>query len=304
MKPLVIALGGNALIQEKEVGNYEQQLKNVQRAVEDIIPLIRKGQPVVIVHGNGPQVGSLEVQMHAVKDIPPMPLNVEVAMTQGEIGHLIIHALTQKKGVRAATLITHVEVNARDAGFRHPSKPIGKWMNEKEMKKEKKKGHAFMHDPKKGFRRIVASPQPQKIVEIETIRALLREKIVVVACGGGGIPVVKEKKGWKGVEAVIDKDLAAQHLANELGAETLVILTNEDAAYTGFGTPHPVALRSLTPAHARKLLEKGEFGKGSMEPKIEACIRFIQKGGKRAYIGKTGKLTEVMNHEDGTCLAR
>lgn len=300
MKPLIIALGGNALIREHEIGNYTQQMKNITHACEEIATLVKKDAPLVITHGNGPQVGNLELQMQAASPrIPTMPLHVEVGMTQGEIGHLI--AFGMKKWLptqKVTTVLTHVEVDARDEAFKHPSKPIGPWYkNAEQLSREK---IPFIHDTKKGFRKIVASPTPQKIVELEAIEQLLDRHHVVVACGGGGIPVTRNKNKWSCADAVIDKDLSTQVLGNSLGAREMIILTDESFAYTDYGKTNQHELKTLSLEKARHLLKEGHFGAGSMEPKVRASVRFIQKGGKVAYIGKTGELAEVLNHEKGT----
>ncbi len=302
MKPLIIALGGNALIREHEIGNYAQQLKNITRACEEIAALVKKDTPLVITHGNGPQVGNLELQMQAASPrIPTMPLHVEVGMTQGEIGHLI--AFGMRKWLPAqhiTTILTHVEVDARDDAFKHPSKPIGPWYKSSQQLTREK--IPFIHDTRKGYRKIVASPIPQKIVEIEAIKDLLDQNHVVIACGGGGIPVTRNKNKWSCADAVIDKDFSTQVLGNALSAREMIILTNESFAYTDYNTPQQKELKTLSLEKARLLLKQGHFGKGSMEPKIRSTIRFIQKGGKTAYIGKTGELNEVLNHEKGTRL--
>lgn len=300
MKPLVVAFGGNALIRAHQLGDFNEQLRNVTTACKDVAAMAKHGTPLVIVHGNGPQVGNLELQMQAASPrVPTMPLDVEVGMTQGQIGHLIYLGL--KKWIPTAEIgivLTHVEVDARDDGFNHPTKPIGPWYKtDYHLKRE----HIpFIQDPKKGYRRVVASPIPKKIHEMKTIEALLEQNQIVIACGGGGIPVIKKNNSYVGVEAVIDKDFAAQLLANQLKTNELVILTNESYAYTQFQSTHPHALTDLPVKTAQSLVKQGEFGTGSMLPKIEASIRFIQKGGKTAYIGKTGELNQVLNHEKGT----
>ncbi len=300
MKPLVIALGGNALIHEHQLGNFEQQLHNITLACKEIARLTRKKIPLVITHGNGPQVGNLELQLRALSPrIPTMPLDVEDAMTQGQIGHLLFLGLKKwLPNAKITCVLTHVEVDTKDTAFKHPSKPIGPWYKSPQHLKQGK--IPFIHDPKKGYRKLVASPVPQKIVELETIQTLLKENHIVIACGGGGIPVVKTKSGYIGVEAVIDKDFASQTLANSLGSKEMIILTNESYAYEGYYGSKRKAISFLSLKNGQKLLQKGEFGKGSMEPKIRASLRFIQKGGKVAYIGKTGELEKVLNHEKGT----
>ncbi len=302
MKPLVIALGGNALIREKELGNYAQQLHNVTRACKDIATLAREDQPLVITHGNGPQVGNLELQMNALSPrIPTMPLHVEVGMTQGEIGHLIFLGMKKWLPKKEITpILTHVEVDAYDVAFKHPSKPIGPWYaSAQHLKREK---IPFIHDVRKGFRKVVASPLPKKIIEMDAIEQLLEQNHIVIAGGGGGIPVVRKNNSFAGADAVIDKDFTAQTLANALGSREMVILTNEAFAYENFSGKSStiIPLPHLRVKKALSLVKKGEFGKGSMEPKIRASVRFIQKGGKTAYIGKTGQLEKVLHNETGT----
>lgn len=306
MKPLLIALGGNALIKPHQLGNFKQQLENVTHACEGIAALAKKGTPVVVTHGNGPQVGNLELQMQAASPkIPSMPLDVEGAMTQGQIGHLLFLGLKKwAPKLDVSVVVTHVEVDTHDPAFGFPTKPIGPWYNEKQAEHLKGEGIPLYHDPVKGFRKKVASPEPRKTLELNTIQALLKEGHTVICTGGGGIPVAHTPIGWKGVEAVIDKDLSSQLLANELKSEKLVILTNEKHAYAGYYTKKAVPLPTLSLKEAQKYLFKGEFGQGSMEPKIKAGMRFIQKGGKDAYIGHTNELEKVLKHESGTRIRR
>jgi carbamate kinase len=304
MKPLVVAFGGNALIRPHQLGDFREQLRNVTLACKELAALAKQGTPLVIAHGNGPQVGNLELQMQAASPrIPTMPLDVEVGMTQGQIGHLIY--LGMKKWLPTqdiSVVLTHIAVDSNDPGFRHPTKPIGPWYKtDQHLKRE----HIpFIHDSKKGFRRVVASPIPKKILEMETIEALLEKNHIVVACGGGGIPVIPKNNAWRGVEAVIDKDFASQLLANSLQSKEMAILTNESQAYLNYRSPKPAPLHSLSVKKAQQYVKQGQFGEGSMLPKIQASIRFIQKGGKTAYIGKTGELQQVLNHEKGTRLRK
>lgn len=224
-------------------------------------------------------------------------------MTQGEIGHLIAFGLRKwLPAQQITTVLTHVEVDARDDAFKHPSKPIGPWYKSSQHLTREK--IPFIHDAKKGFRKIVASPMPKKIVEIEAIEQLLDRNHIIISCGGGGIPVTRNKNKWSCADAVIDKDFSTQVLGNSLSTREMIILTNESFAYTDFGKPNQKELKMLSLEKARHLLKQGHFGKGSMEPKIRSTIRFIQKGGKTAYIGKTGELAEVLNHEKGTRIHR
>ena len=300
----MVAFGGNALIRAHQLGNFKEQLRNVTLACKEVAALAKEGTPLVIVHGNGPQVGNLELQMQAASPrVPTMPLDVEVGMTQGQIGHLIYLGIKKwNQHAEISTVITHVEVNAKDAGFNHPSKPIGPWY--KTAQHLKREHIPFIQDPRKGFRRVVASPYPQKILEMKTIEILLEQNQIVIACGGGGIPVVRKNNAYAGVEAVIDKDFAAQLLANQLKSSELVILTNESYAYLDFGSKKQKALTHVKVNAVHDYARKGHFGEGSMLPKVQASIRFIQKGGKAAYIGKTGELTQVLTHETGTRITK
>ncbi len=304
--PLVIALGGNALIHSHQLGNFQQQLENVSNVCELIAETIPKNQPLVITHGNGPQVGNLELQMNALSPrIPSMPLDVETAMTQGQIGHLLYLGmkwfLPQKE---ISVVCTHVEVNANDPAFHHPSKPIGPWYNQKQSLHLKREGIPLLHDAQNGWRKIVASPTPKKIISLPTIHSLLEKNHIVIACGGGGIPVIRKGKYFHGAQAVIDKDLSSQVLANALHSKQLIILTNENYAYLGYHSKHPLPIKSITPRLAEEYLEKGEFGSGSMHPKILAGIRFVRNGGKETLIGHTNELDNILLHESGTCIQK
>ncbi|QQR92439.1 MAG: carbamate kinase [Candidatus Iainarchaeum archaeon] len=304
--PIVIALGGNALIQHHQLGDFRQQLENVSKVCELIAETIPKNQPIVITHGNGPQVGNLELQMKALSPkIPSMPLDVETAMTQGQIGHMLFFGLDWFFPKKEISIVgTHVEVAHNDPAFANPSKPIGPWYGKKEMQTLKQQRIPLFHDPKKGWRRVVPSPMPKRIISLPTIRALLEKNHIVIACGGGGIPVMRKGNYWHGAEAVIDKDLSSQVLANSLHAKQFVMLTDEDYAYLGYSTKHPLPIKSITPAIAEQHLAQGEFGKGSMHPKVLAGIRFVRNGGKEAFIGHTQELDNILQYESGTCVRK
>jgi carbamate kinase len=304
MRPIVIALGGNALIRDHEIGKFDQQLSNVTRACKGIADIAKKGIPIVITHGNGPQVGNLEIRMQvASPKIPKMPLDVEVAMTQGQIGHLIYLGL--KKWIpkqRVSIVCTHVEVSPEDKAFKTLTKPIGPWYSEKEAGVLKKNNIPLIFDKKKGYRKAAASPKPKNILELESIRSLLNKKHIVIACGGGGIPVIKNKKKFKGAEAVIDKDAVSQLLAGNLRAQKLMMLTDVEYAYADFYSKKPKKLTRLTAEETRLLLKKGIFGEGSMKPKIESAVSFATKNKKPAYIGQTNKIEKILKKKSGTII--
>lgn len=303
MKPIVIALGGNALIRDHEIGNFSQQLKNVTQACKGIATLSKKGIPIIITHGNGPQVGNLELCMQTKLSpkIPKMPLDVEGAMTQGQIGHLIFLGL--KKWIpsqKISIVCTHVQVNPNDPAFKNQTKPIGPWYTKKEAKELTKKRIPIIFDPKKGYRKVVASPQPEKIIELESIQELLAKKNIVVCCGGGGIPVVKKRNQFHGVEAVIDKDHTSALLATKLNAQKLIMLTDIEYVFLDYYSKKPKKIKKMTIMEAKEHLKKGAFGEGSMKPKIESAIQFSSKNKKIAYIGQTNKIEEILSRKSGT----
>ncbi|MBI4043367.1 MAG: carbamate kinase [Candidatus Diapherotrites archaeon] len=299
MKTLVLALGGNALIHEGQLGMYAQQQTNVQNALACIPSLVRNGWHVVITHGNGPHVGNLQLQEQALHGkIPEMPLYVDGAMTQGQIGFMIQQALSIQLGKPVPALLTRVQVSARDPAFRHPSKPIGPYYSKKPPR------GAFTHVPKKGWRKTVASPLPQKILELNAIQTLLKKEQVVICGGGGGIPVVKKGKKWKGVEAVIDKDLASQVLATALNAQKLVIATNVDFAKLHYETPWEENIVRAKAKGLECLLACKAFEEGSMAPKIRACIAFVEQGQGHAIICHTNQIEKALKGLAGTHITR
>lgn len=299
MNRILIALGGNALIKEGEEGHFKEQLNNVNKTTEKIAELIKKGYSVVITHGNGPQVGNLEIQMSYSKEIPKMPLDVEDAMTQGQIGYFIQKSLRNSLPEKeVVSVVTEIEVDKNDSAFQKPSKPIGSFYSKERILELKIKN--FIEDSGRGFRKVVASPEPKKIIQLNTIKELNEKGMIVICCGGGGIPVIKEKEKWKGVEAVIDKDKASQLLANSLNIKEMVILTDVEFVYTNFNKENQKEIRKISVKELKELLEKGEFATGSMKPKIEACINFLEKGGKKAVITSLEQLIPVMNGKTGT----
>lgn len=307
-KRIVVALGGNAL-----GNNLPEQMEAVKTTAAAIADLIAEGNEVVIVHGNGPQVGMIaDAMAELVRSNPEkyvtVPLSVCGAMSQGYIGYDLQNALREnllsrgiEKGV--ATVLTQIEVDPADPAFETPTKPIGPWMNMVEADDLRDSlGYDFMHDAQKGYRRVVASPKPVSIVELGTVKTLVEAGHVVVCCGGGGIPVtVTENNHLKGAAAVIDKDFAAEKLAEQLDADELIILTAVEKVAIGFGTDHERWLDSLTPAQVAELAEAGEFGAGSMLPKVLAANAFAQsKPGRRALITLLEKAADGLAGKTGT----
>lgn len=309
-KRIVVALGGNAL-----GSNLPEQMEAVRGTAAAIADLIVAGNEVVIVHGNGPQVGMIanamaELTRSDPEKYVPVPLSVCGAMSQGYIGYDLQNALREEllnrgleKGV--STVLTQIAVDPEDPAFQSPTKPIGPFMNVVEADELKAtRGYEFMHDEKKGYRRVVASPKPVSIVELDTIRTLVANDHVVVCCGGGGIPVIPtEGNHLKGAAAVIDKDFAAEKLAEQLDADELVILTAVEKVAVGFGTDHERWLDTLTPEEATQLAEAGEFGAGSMLPKVQAACAFAQsKPGRRALITLLEKAVDGLAGKTGTAI--
>lgn len=270
----VVALGGNALMRPGERGTAAEQLTNLRRAVAALQPLL--GEPrLVITHGNGPQVGNeLLRQERAAEEAPPLPLWLAVAQTQAEIGALISAELRPAlKGREAACILTHVRVAANDPAFDRPTKPIGPFYSSEQAEELRlERGWTLVSDANRGHRRVVPSPEPLEIVELEVIRRLVETGAVAIACGGGGIPVVRRGGRLSGVDAVIDKDRASALLARGLRAERLLVLTEVPAVYRNFGRPDQEELRELTTAEAASLLP--ELAEGSMRPKVESALTF------------------------------
>ncbi|MBR1699048.1 MAG: carbamate kinase [Bacteroidales bacterium] len=292
-KLAMIAFGGNALLRAGQKGTFPEQVENVQRTCENLVPLLEQGYHLVIGHGNGPQVGNGLLRHQAgesMHGLPAQPMDFCGAETQGSIAYLIetgmdrvlsAHGLNR----RVVSLVTRVEVKADDPGFRNPTKPVGPYYPEKPAE------GTFREDPKgRGWRKVVASPVPVGIQNVDLVGRLAREGYVVVTVGGGGIPVIREGGALKGVEAVIDKDLASALCANEIGADEFYILTDVPKVYINFRQPGEKALDTLTVAEARQYLADGQFAEGSMAPKVRAGILFIENGGKQCIITEAGEL--------------
>jgi carbamate kinase len=308
-KRIVVALGGNAINQKGERGTFEEQYNNVYKTMEAIVPLVEdEKNEVVITHGNGPQVGAILLQnASAKKETPEMPMFVCGAMSQGEIGFFIqqsIRNILAKKGKKKeiATIITQVEVDTQDSAFSNPTKPVGPFYTEEEAKQiTKETGYTIKEDAGRGYRRMVPSPRPKSIVEIEFIRESLEAGNLVVCSGGGGIPVYYENGQLNGVDAVIDKDRAASLMADELEADEVIILTAVDKVAVNFGKPDQTDLDEMNITQAQKYLEEGHFAEGSMKPKVEALIEFVaKKDGRKALITSPAKLAEALEGKNGT----
>jgi carbamate kinase len=291
---VVIALGGNAL----GSGTAAEQLETLRETCEAIAPLVREGE-VVVTHGNGPQVGNeLLRQERAADEVPPLPLYLAVAQTQAEIGAMIETQLSGAVGRPVACLITHVNVAEDDPAFERPTKPIGPaYSAEQAQVLKQERGWQLVEDAGRGFRRVVPSPQPLDIVELSSIRALLGAGAIAVACGGGGIPVVSRNGYLKGVDAVIDKDRASALLAERLGAERLLILTEVPCLYRRYRKSNQQEIRELTAAEAEELLP--ELPEGSMRPKIEAAVVFARAGGE-TLITSASALGDALAGNAGT----
>jgi len=307
-KLIVIALGGNALLKRGQKGTFDDQYQNVKGTVAKVADLIERGDKIVLTHGNGPQVGATLLRHDAAKSIvPPFPLDACGAETQGFIGYMIQQALRNELKSRGidkfvVTMITRVIVDKHDSAFQNPTKPIGPFYTKEEADKvrEQKPELVIKEDAGRGYRRVVPSPDPKIIAERTAIRALIDAGFVVVACGGGGIPIIEENGHAVGVEAVIDKDLAGQRLATLIGANIFVVLTDVDGAYVNYGKPNQEKIKEITTGKLRNYAKEGQFKEGSMAPKVEAAIRFVESGGERAVIAALGDLIGALDGKTGT----
>jgi len=309
---VVLALGGNAILRRGERGTFEEQYRNVCGTVPRIADLVQAGYRVVITHGNGPQVGATVLRHETAKNIvPPFPLDACGSETQGFIGYMIQQALRnelKKRGLDkyVITVVTRVIVDASDEAFRNPTKPVGPFYTKDEAENihAQRPDLVIKEDAGRGYRRVVPSPDPKIIAERFAIRDLVDNGFVVVACGGGGIPIVEEGTQARGVEAVIDKDLAGQRLATLIDASIFVILTDIDGAYLNYGTSKQTLIEQTTPEQLEQYMKEGHFKEGSMSPKITAVMRFVQSGGDRAIIAELSKLREAMQRKSGTHVTR
>jgi carbamate kinase len=307
---VLIALGGNALLQAGEIGSAEVQIKHVHDSVPKFVELIDAGYRIAITHGNGPQVGDILLRNEMCRDkIPSMPLDICGAQSQGFIGYMIQRELYNalelaKKNIPVACLLTQVLVNQHDAAFKNPTKPIGPFYTEDQAKNlQKEKGWVMVYQQGKGHRRVVPSPEPLDIIEGEEIKTLIDNDMIIISCGGGGIPVIRQEDGTLiGVEAVIDKDKTASVLAKKIGAQILMILTDVDRVAINFGKPNQKNLEKITLEEAQKYIAEGQFGKGSMQPKVEAACQFVKQGGKKAIITSLEKCKLALDGRTGTII--
>lgn len=310
---VVVALGGNALIRPGQQGTSQEQLATARQTMRAIVTMIEQGWDVVLTHGNGPQVGSLLLQQEVAKDVvTPMPLDVCVAQSQGQIGYILQqaldNALREKQMERpVATVVTRVLVDDQDPAFDHPTKPVGPVYRHDEALLRLKEGY-ILTQQKGGWRIVVPSPEPQEIVEGPAIRQLIDSGVIVVAVGGGGIPVVEEGGGTApclaGRKAVIDKDLASEKLASAIGAEVLLILTDVDAVCLHYGSEQERKLGQVSLAEMEGYYREGHFPPGSMGPKVLAAIRFLQNGGQKAVISSIHHAGEALEGQAGTQITK
>ena len=310
-KLAVVAFGGNALLRSGQKGTYQEQIQNVTKTCESLVGLLKQNYNIVIGHGNGPQVGNVMLQHEAGNksfELPIMPMDFCVSETQGSIGYLIEQAFRNifvkenlKKNV--VTLVTQVEVNGEDPMFKNPTKPVGPYYSEEEAEEyAAETGAIFREDPKgNGWRKVVASPKPLRVVNIDIVKHLAEAGNIVVTVGGGGIPVIVKDGYTYGVEAVIDKDLASALTAVEIGADEFYILTDVPKVYLNFKKPNEKALDTITVAEAKQYLEEGHFTEGSMAPKIRAALYFVENGGAECIITEAGQLN---NPACGTRIVR
>lgn len=308
-RPIVlVALGGHAFIGKGEKGDVHDHERNAAQICERLMTLIERDYNVVITHGNGPQVGNrLLATERTREEIPALPLDVLVAETEGSLGYFLQQALLNELRRRESdrhvvTVITQVLVEKDDAAFQHPTKPIGPFMTEQEAKhRAETMGWQVVEDAGRGWRRVVASPVPKRVIQHHTIREAAREGDIVVACGGGGIPIFKnDKNDYEGIECVIDKDLTSSVLAHQIGAELLVVLTAVPKVYLNYGKPDQIALGAVTMEEIEDYIAKGHFPPGSMGPKIRAIHEFLQRGGKRGLITDPEHLVAALDGRAGT----
>jgi carbamate kinase len=304
---VVVALGGNALLRRGAEDTYEEMYRAARSAAERIADIAAEGWEVVVTHGNGPQVGRILLQQEAAaKQVHPMPLDVCGAESQGQIGYLLqvtIGDVFFERGMErpVATILTLTRVRANDPAFRRPSKFIGPYYTAARARRlEEQRGYVVREDPHGGWRRVVPSPRPSSIVETPVIEQLVGTGVIVIAAGGGGVPVIEKGPRLIGKEGVVDKDLAAAILAREVHAPELLILTDVDKVQEGFGTLYARPLDRLTLSQATEMSRRGEFGAGSMGPKIEAAIGFLEAGGRRVVIADLDAAPAALRGEAGT----
>lgn len=308
-KTIVVALGGNAIIEEGTKGTIEQQFENTRKSMKAIVGMIAEGHKVVLTHGNGPQAGVHLIRNEAASSqVPPSPLNVIVADTQGSMGYMIAQCLRnalKEEGIEKdiVTVVTQVEVDPNDPSMQNPTKYVGPFYKAEQVEALRARGWIIKEDPGRGFRRVVPSPMPLDVIEKDTIKDLIDDGKVVIAVGGGGVPVKRDEKGMlSGVDAVIDKDRASALLANLIDADELIILTGVDRVAINFRKPDEKFFDHMTVAECEKYMAEGQFPKGSMGPKIEAACDFIKRGGSRVIITTMENATAAVDGKAGTVI--
>ena len=309
-KRIVVALGGNALTKKGEKISIKNQLKHIDNAVNDIVTLAKQGHELVITHGNGPQVGNILIRVEeALGKAYNLPLEVCVAESEGELGYLIEQTLQNKLMQQhikrpVVSLLTQVIVDKKDPHFKKPTKPVGPFYTKAQALRLQKKGLKMINDAGRGWRRVVPSPRPVKIDDVNIIATLMKKKVIVIAAGGGGIPVVKERGKLRGVAAVVDKDWASVCLAQAVKADTLLILTGVKKVALNFGTKKQVLLKTISVKEAQKYMKEGHFAEGSMLPKIAAAVDFIKKGGKEVIITCPSCVKNALQGREGTRITK
>jgi len=307
---LVVALGGNAIRSPYGGGKFEDQFKELEIFAKSFKKIVKKNYKIVITHGNGPQVGDILLQQDISKDyVNPLPLSVCDAQTQGQIGFMIQQSLLnsfKKVGIKkeVVTLVTQILVAKSDLAFKNPTKPIGPFYTPKEAQEFRKKGIPMKEITYRSFRRVVASPKPKEIIEVEAIGELVEQGMIIIACGGGGIPITVDKGKYKPIDAVIDKDLASSLLARTIGADIFLILTEVKNVFLNFGKPDQIPLNSLNLEQAKKYLKEGHFPPGSMGPKVEAAIEFVESTGKKAIIAHLRDFSLALVGRAGTQIVK
>ena len=309
-KTVVVALGGNAITREFEEGNIAQQFENTRRSLLSVIHYIRQGYRVVITHGNGPQVGNALVRVEETRHlVPPLPLGIIVADLEGGMGYMIEQCLQNKLNDRGLTrpivaVLTQVLVDKDDPSILNPTKFVGPFYSKEQVKNlETKRPWVFKEDGGRGFRRVVPSPIPKEILDKNIIKLLVDQDIIVIAAGGGGIPVYREKSGWlEGVDGVIDKDLASAVLARDIEAQEMLILTSVDHVAINFNKKNQRDLMTLNLKDAKSYMDDGQFPKGSMGPKIQAAINFLEQGGEKVTITSIENAIDALVNNSGTVI--
>lgn len=309
---MIVALGGNAILKPNQSGTAEEQFANLRITCKHLAEIIAQGRyQVVLTHGNGPQIGNILLQNEAANDkVAPMPVDICGAESQGLIGYMISQTLRNQLNqmglgdISIISVITQTLVSEADPAFKHPTKPVGPFYDKKEAERLwEEKGYKIVNDANRGWRRVVASPDSVTIIESTAIKQLVQMGTIVIACGGGGVPVISDNNKLIGQEAVIDKDLASERLAEDVGASIFVILTDVEQVMLHYGTGNEKGVAHMSAEQARKYIEEGHFAQGSMEPKVRACIRFVKAGGEKAIITSLERIKEGLGGAGGTTIS-